>query len=119
MTRRKVPQQGDVYWINPNPVMGHEMKDRHRFVVITRAEINAFGLVMMVPITSGGQFSRNAGFTTPVLGHETNGVALCNQVRTFDLAARVANGSAHYLETLDESAMHPIILLVLSIIDPD
>ena len=28
---RRVPQRGDVYWIDPNPVAGREMRDRHRF----------------------------------------------------------------------------------------
>ena len=40
MARRRVPGQGDVYWIDPNPVVGREMRDRHRFVVITPAEIS-------------------------------------------------------------------------------
>ena len=40
MIRRRAPLQGDVYWVNPNPVAGREMKDRHRFVVITPKEIN-------------------------------------------------------------------------------
>jgi hypothetical protein len=25
MIRRRVPQQGDAYWVNPNPVAGREM----------------------------------------------------------------------------------------------
>ena len=44
MARRRPPQPGDVYWIDPNPISGREMKDRHRFVVITPKEINALGI---------------------------------------------------------------------------
>ncbi len=39
------------------------MQGRHRFVVISPKEINALGLVMTVPVTSGGQFARTTGLT--------------------------------------------------------
>lgn len=118
MIRRRVPQQGDVYWVNPNPVAGREMKDRHRFVVITSKEINALGVAMLVPITSGGAAMREMGLTVAVSGHDTNGVAVCNQVRTFDLEARTRAGSAEYVETLDEATTGEIVARVVSVIDP-
>lgn len=118
MIRRRVPQQGDVYWVNPNPVAGREMKDRHRFVVITPKEINALGVAMLVPITSGGAVMREMGLTVAVSGHDTNGVAVCNQVRTFDLEARTRAGSAEYVETLDEATTGEIVARVVSVIDP-
>ncbi|HDQ40034.1 MAG TPA: hypothetical protein ENN39_03265, partial [Desulfonatronum sp.] len=80
MIRRRTPQRGDVYWIDPNPTSGREMRDRHRFVVITPGEINVLGLVMTVPVTSGGMFARQTGLTVPIIGHDTQGVAVCNQV---------------------------------------
>ena len=58
MVRSDVPRCGDVYWIDPNPVAGREMKDRHRFVVITPRQVNALGVSMTVPITTGGAFAR-------------------------------------------------------------
>lgn len=116
--RRKAPQKGDVYWIDPNPIAGREMKDRHRFIVITPKEINALGVAMTIPVTSGGAFSRAKGLTVPIMGHDTTGVAVCNQVRTFDIESRVHSGSACYIETLDPSTMDEIINRVISIIDP-
>jgi mRNA interferase ChpB len=103
MVRSDVPRCGDVYWIDPNPVSGREMKDRHRFVVITPRQINALGVSMTVPITTGGAFARNTGLAVMVSGHETTGVAVCNQVRSFDIAARVRAGSARFIETLDNA----------------
>lgn len=116
--RKRIAQRGDVYWINPNPVAGREMKDSHRFVVITPREINALGVVITVPITSGGLFARNNGLTVAITGHDTNGVAVCNQVRSFDLDARERTGSARYVETLNEATSNEIVLRVLSVIDP-
>lgn len=118
MIRRRIPQQGDVYWVDPNPVAGREMKDRHRFVVITPGEINALGVAMLVPITSGGAGMRESGLTVAISGHDTSGVAVCNQVRTFDLEARMRAGSAQYVETLDEATAGEIVARVVSVIDP-
>lgn len=118
MVRSSVPQRGDVYWIDPNPVAGREMKDRHRFVVITPRQINALGVCMTVPVTTGGVFIRNVGLAVPITGHETNGVAVCNQVRSFDIEARVRAGSARYIESLDNFTTDEIVARVVSAIDP-
>jgi mRNA interferase ChpB len=119
MVRSSVPNRGDVYWIDPNPVAGREMKDRHRFVVITPREINALGVAMTVPVTTGGSFSRTVGLAVPITGHETTGVAVCNQVRSFDIEARVRAGSARYIETLDSATADEIVARVVSAIDPE
>jgi mRNA interferase ChpB len=116
---RKTPQRGDVYWIDPNPTSGREMRDRHRFIVITPKDINALGVVMMVPVTSGGRFARESGLTVPIIGHDTQGVAVCNQVRSFDIEARERAGTACYVETLDEATVDEIVARVLSVIDPE
>lgn len=118
MVRRQAPQRGNVYWIDPNPVAGREMMNRHRFVVITPGEINALGVSMTVPITSGGNFSRNTGLAVLISGHETNGVAVCNQVRSFDIEQRIRDGSAKFIERLDAVTMSDIVARVVSAIDP-
>ena len=118
MTRPRLIQKGDVYWIDPNPIAGREMKDRHRFVVITPREINKLGIAMTVPITSGGKFPRDMGLTVHIIGHNTTGVAVCNQVRSFDIEARVKANSAKYIETLDIATIDEIVNRVISVIDP-
>ncbi len=118
MKRSKIAKQGDIYWIDPNPIVGREIKNRHRFVIISPTEINAFGIVMAVPITSGGAFARSNGLTVPITGHDTTGVAVCHQVRSFDLEARERAGTAHFIEVLDSDTIDEIINRVTSIIDP-
>jgi mRNA interferase ChpB len=95
------------------------MKDRHRFVVITPKEINALGVSMTVPVTTGGMFTRNIGLAVPISGFETSGVAVCNQVRSFDIDARLRAGSARYIETLDKDTISEIVARVVSAIDPE
>lgn len=118
MIRSNVPRRGDVFWIDPNPVAGREMKNRHRFVVITPREINALGVAMTVPITTGGAFTRDVGLAVPITGHDTTGIAVCNQVRSFDIAARIQQKTAQYIETLDATTMNEIVARVVSAIDP-
>ncbi len=95
------------------------MKDRHRFVIITPREINALGVCMTVPVTSGGVFTRDMGLAVAITGHDTNGVAVCNQVRSFDVEARVRGGSARFVETIDQATAEEIVARVVSVIDPD
>jgi mRNA interferase ChpB len=118
MVRSNVPNRGDVFWIDPNPVAGREMKNRHRFVVITPRAINALGVSMTVPITTGGALTRAVGLVVAVTGHDTTGIAVCNQVRSFDIPARILAKTAKYIETLDEATMDDIVARVVSAIDP-
>ena len=118
VTTRRVPKRGDVYWIDPNPVAGREMKDRHRFVVITPEAINRLGVSMTVPVSSGAAFARATGLAVPISGHDTRGIAVCNQVRSFDIEARVKSGAARYVESLDPVVAEEIVSRVLSVIDP-
>jgi len=94
------------------------MKDNHRFVVITKKEINSLGIAITVPVTSGGKFLREMGLTVPIMGHDTTGVAVCNQVRSFDIQERVKQGSAKYIEKLDTVTTDEIVNRVISVISP-
>ncbi|MDH6269529.1 mRNA interferase ChpB [Rhizobium sp. SG_E_25_P2] len=118
MVRSQIPKRGDVYLVDLNPVMGSEMRDEHRCVVITPKEVNALGVCMLVPITTGGLFTRRVGLAVNISGHQTTGVAICNQVRSFDLVARVNAKRARYIETLDSATMDEIVAKVVSAIDP-
>lgn len=118
MTRYHIPSRGDVYLINPNPQAGREMKDLHRFIIITPKEMNKLGVAITVPVTSDGHFSRAKGLTVAITGHDTTGVAVCNQVRSFDIEQRVKMGAARYVETIDGPIIDEIVLKVISVIDP-
>jgi mRNA interferase ChpB len=118
MPRAKVVQPGDIYWIDPNPVAGRAMRDRHRFVVITPMKINRLGVAMTVPVMTGAASLRPMGLTVPITGHDTSGVAVCHQVCSFDIEARIATGTARFIETLDEATLSEIIARVVSVIDP-
>ncbi len=73
---------------------------------------------MTVPVTTGGGFTRDIGLAVPIDGHDTTGVAVCNQVRSFDIAARVQQRTASFIETLDKATVDEIVARVVSAIDP-
>ncbi|MEI2302234.1 type II toxin-antitoxin system PemK/MazF family toxin [Ensifer sp. MJa1] len=90
VVRSNVPKRGDVFIVDLNPVVGNEMKDEHRCVVITPREINVIGMCLVVPITTGGMF---AGLAVNISSHKTTGVALCNQLKSLDIVERAKPAS--------------------------
>ena len=59
-------------------------------LVLTVFDFNRFGLALVAPITQGGQFARENGFTVSLMGSggKMHGVVLCNQVRMLDFKER-------------------------------
>ena len=94
------------------------MKDRHRFVVITPRQINALGVSMTVPLDDGRRLCAKCRPCGRREWTRDSGVAVCNQVRSFDIAARLRAGSARFIETLDKATMDEIVARVVSAIDP-
>lgn len=86
----RTPKRGDIWLINLNPTAGHEQQGVRPVLVITNKLFNQTGLMFVCPITQGGNYSRFAGFTVPLLnsGTKTQGIVLCNQLRTIDYNAR-------------------------------
>lgn len=85
--------RGDIVRLNLNPTAGREQQGDFRpALILTPAAYNATGLAVIAPITQGGDFSRYAGFAVTLsgAGTETQGVILCNQIRSVDLEARGA-----------------------------
>ena len=115
--KRGVAEAGDVFEIDASPTKGHELAGRHRFVVISPIEINRLGVATAVPVTTVGKVPRDFGLGVTIMGHDTTGVAVCNQVRSFDIQARVKDGSARYIEQVDLQILNEIIDRVISVFD--
>jgi mRNA interferase ChpB len=93
MVKRTAFNRGDIVRVSLNPAVGREQQGDFRpALVLSPAVFNLMGVVLVAPITQGGDFARYAGFGVPLSGSgtETQGVALVNMVRTLDLTARHA-----------------------------
>lgn len=84
-------------------------------VVITPATYNASGLTVIAPIVQGKGSARYAGFVVdlPQSGIQTQGVVLCNQVRTIDLETR----GAERLESLPEDFMDDVMARIRALFE--
>jgi mRNA-degrading endonuclease toxin of MazEF toxin-antitoxin module len=84
-------ERGDIYLVALDPGLGHEQQGRRPVLVVSPASFNKVTRVPVVlPITSGGAFARNAGFAVSLsgAGTQTTGVVRCDQPRALDLQAR-------------------------------
>ncbi len=84
-------KRGEIWLVSLDPTLGHEQKGRRPVLVVSLEAFNRITkLPVVLPITSGGNFARTAGFAVPLTGAgtKTTGVVLCDQPRTLDLGAR-------------------------------
>jgi mRNA-degrading endonuclease toxin of MazEF toxin-antitoxin module len=72
-------------------------------------------LPVILPITSGGNFARTAGFAVPLTdaGTKTTGVVRCDQPRALDLAAR----GGRKLESIPEAIMDEVLARIAPIFE--
>lgn len=107
--------RGDIVRLNLNPSAGREQQGDFRpALIISPAAFNVSGLVLIAPITQGGDFARYAGFAVPLSGSgtETQGVVLCNQIRTVDLEALGAKRVESAPEMLMDDVLARIQVLI-------
>lgn len=84
-------RRGDIYLVDLDPTEGHEQRGTRPVLVVSPDEFNKLTQVPVVlPITSGGNFARTAGFTVSLdgCGTRTTGVVRCDQPRALDLRSR-------------------------------
>ena len=87
-------KQGDIIWVDLNPVSGHEQGNQRPAMIVDRDEIPLLGsLRIVIPITSR---SKNYPLELPLPeGMKTVGYALPFQVRTLDIRNRNAKFIEH------------------------
>jgi mRNA-degrading endonuclease toxin of MazEF toxin-antitoxin module len=81
--------RGDIYLVDLDPTFVHEQKGKRPILVISPKPFNLLTKTpITVPITTGGNFARVAGFTVELKGSKTTGVIRCDQPRATDIRAR-------------------------------
>jgi len=85
-----IPDRGDILHLDLDPTLGKEQQGQRYALVLTVTDFNRFGLALVAPVTQGGSFARENGFTVSLTGTgtKTQGVVLCNQVRMLDFKQR-------------------------------
>lgn len=84
-------KRGEIWLVGLDPTQGHEQKGRRPVLIVSPEAFNRITKVPVVlPITSGGDFARTAGFAVTLegAGTKTTGIVRCDQPRALDLGAR-------------------------------
>lgn len=108
----KIPQQGDIYWMNLSPTKGHEQAGKRPCYVLSPAIYNRIGLCLVCPITSnakgyGGEYELPKYL-------KTEGVVLTDHIRNVDWKQR----SMGYFESFQKQDRHTLYLRINTLLKP-
>lgn len=101
-------ERGDVYLVSLDPTSGHEQRGTRPVLIVSPGAFNRLTKTPLVlPITTGGNFARTAGFAVSLMGAgtETTGVVRCDQPRALDIGAR----HGRRLESVPASVMDDVL----------
>src|SRR5260370_14100915 len=101
-------KRGEIGLVSGDPTCGHEQKGRRPVLIVSPEAFNRITKPpIILPITSGGNLARTAGFAVPLTGAgtKTTGVVRCDQPRTLDLAAR----GGRKLERIPDAVMDEVL----------
>jgi mRNA-degrading endonuclease toxin of MazEF toxin-antitoxin module len=110
---RYVPRRGDIVRLEFDPSAGHEQQGTRPALMLSPEAFNRFGMALACPITRGGAFARGKTWTVPLTGLTTEGVVLCNQVRTMDWQAR----NAAFIEAAPADVVAEVLARVATLIE--
>jgi len=109
-------KRGEIWLLSLDPTSGHEQKGRRPVLIVSAEAFNRVTKVPVVlPITSGGNFARTAGFAVPLTGAgtKTTGIVRCDQLRALDLAAR----GGKKLENIPDTIMDDVLARIAPIFE--
>jgi len=101
-------KRGEIWFVSLDPTSGHEQKGRRPVLIVSPEAFNRVTkLPVVLPITSGGNFARTAGFAVSLTGAgtKTTGVVRCDQPRVLDLTAR----GGKRLESIPDAVMDEVL----------
>ena len=109
-------ERGEIWLVSLDPTAGHEQRGRRPVLIVSPEPFNRVTKVPIVlPITNGGDFARNAGFAVSLdkAALQTSGIVRCDQPRALDLSAR----EARLLESVPAEIMDEVLARVAPIFE--
>jgi mRNA-degrading endonuclease toxin of MazEF toxin-antitoxin module len=109
-------KRGEIWLVSLDPTSGHEQRGRRPVLIVSPEPFNRVTKVPVVlPITSGGNFARAAGFAVPLTGAltKTTGIIRCDQPRALDLAAR----GGKKLESIPDAIVGEVLARIVPIFE--
>lgn len=109
-------KRGEIWLVGLDPREGRQQKSRRPVLIVSPEVFNRVTNVPVVlPITSGGNFARTAGFAVPLIGAgtKTTGTVRCDQPRALDLGAR----KGKKLESVPDEIMDEVLAKLMPIFE--
>ncbi len=109
-------ERGEIWLVSLDPTAGHEQRGTRPVVLVSPAAFNRLtGEPVVLPVTTGGNFARRAGFAVSLKdsGIKTSGIIRCDQPRVLDLAAR--NGRR--VDKVPDSIMEEVFARIATILE--
>jgi mRNA interferase MazF len=104
LVSRRVPERGDVFWLEFQPQRGRQQQGRRPAVILSPASYNGkVGLAVLCPVTT-----QVKGYPFEVLlpeGLPARGAILSDQVKSLDWRSRQARFLCHLPETVTEQVL--------------
>ena len=110
-------KRGDIYLVSLDLTEGHEQQGTRPVLIVSPDKFNTLTKVpIVVPITSGGNFARTAGFAVSLdsAGTRTKGLVRCDQPRPIDLSAR----KARKLESVPDAIIDDVLARIVALFSP-
>jgi mRNA interferase ChpB len=101
-------KRGEIWIVDLAPTVGHEIRSARPVMIVSSEEFTKVtGLTWVVAITAGGNRSRSAGFSVPLIasGLTTAGMVACEQIRAIDMASR----KGRYVETAPDILVDQVV----------
>jgi len=109
-------ERGDIYLVSLDPTSGHEQQGMRPVLIVSPTAFNRLTRTPVVlPITSGGNFARTAGFTVSLMGvgTQTTGVVRCDQPRALDIDSR----RGRKLESVPQAILEEVLAKVVPLFE--
>ncbi len=108
--KKYTPKRGDIIRTDFDPSAGHEQAHERPAIVLSPEPFNKqIQLALVAPITST---VRGHGFEVKLLNTKTEGVILCQQVKTIDYEYRGIEFIEHAPESVVQEALAKVRVLV-------
>ena len=111
MSRRYVPDRGDIVWLSFNPQVGHEQAGHRPALVLSPRSYNLkVGLALMCPITNQ---TKGYPFEVQIPAQlSVQGVILSDQVKNLDWSARRAEFDCQLPKTTTDTVLKKLATLL-------
>lgn len=109
-------ERGEIWLVSLDPTAGHEQQGTRPVVLVSPAAFNKLtGTPVVLPVTTGGNFARRAGFAVSLEDADTrtSGIIRCDQPRVLDLAAR----SGRRIDKVPDSIMEEVLARLATILE--